>query len=575
MKIHRYRLLCLPLLAVAAVGGAALRQARAPIGPAAPAASAPRASATTAPAPAPRAPAAEVRTYTVTLSQEVTMDGSVFARTRLQGRLSLLPIPGTSLTEARIDEPSLEMSGQEPPTTADLCRPILLARDAEGRLQGVRFDPETQEPARLLLTALVTSAHYTDGTGPRWSTDEDDGSGMYRAEYVRDGADAVRRHKRGYARRLEGLTPVSAEGDARFVLDGRGGILSLDAREASRARASAVFGAIDGALSVSLRLADRAPATAFDLAAARARASRYEAPQMAMPRGGQDAMARRMDERRAAGRSLDELRRSFAETDGLARAGGAGQRRAELINTAGALFRARPEEAVAAGRQLADSGLTGAAANFLAGGLAAAGTDVAAHALADALASPSATAEARRQAAVSLALMPVADASTIDALSQGAASDDPALVNMSSMALGAAARALTASGGDGTLDPVAPLLERYAAAADDGTRIMLLAALGNSGDARALDVIRAALDSPALAPTAAYALRFVPGSAVDDLLHAIVTRSPSPDLRQAAYRAVPYRAADPWAQWLQSQAQQETDPRTLASIRAALAQLST
>ncbi|MDC3962009.1 hypothetical protein KEG38_49775 [Polyangium jinanense] len=576
MKRRFSPLAALPLLAAALLGGGALLQRTC-----APSAVSPAAAATAADAPseakvAPsaRAKASERRVYAVTLARHVTIGGETFVETHLEGRISFLPIPGTNLCEARLVDPLLDVSGGETPRVADLRRPILLAYDAEGRLEGVRFDTRTDEASRLLLTSLVSATQYTRGKGPTWSADEVDGSGTYRADYERKGERTIERHKRGYLRMHEGLTPLVAEGDLRILVDGKDAVESATAHEVSRTSRKTALGDVAGELRVSLRLVDRAEATRAELSAARALAGAYEEPNMVPPKRERSASRREMDERRAAGHDLDELRAAFAETDGQPR-DEVGQRRATLIHTAGALFRVRPEDALEAGKRLAASGVTDAEANFLAGGLAAAGTEEAAHALADALTSPEASIEARRQSAVSLAMMPVADADTAFALSKGAASDDPALRNLSTMALGAAGRTLAASGdvGEG-LDPVADLLARYASATDDAERDMLLAALGNSGDPRAFEVIRGALASPRLAPTAAYALRFLATPEADTLLHTLATTSPNPEVRQATYRAAFFRDATVWLPWLESALAKEKDDQVLEAIRAAIAHMA-
>ncbi|MRG91476.1 hypothetical protein [Polyangium spumosum] len=575
MKRRFPKLAALPLLATAILGGVCLQRACAPAALAPAAAAAGELPADTSIAPIhPRAEAPERRVYAVTLARHVKVGGETFVKTYLEGRISFLPIPGTNLWEARLVDVSLDASGGETPTMADLRRPILLAHDEEGRLVGVRFDPRTDSPSRLLLTSLVAATQYTRGKGAAWSADELDGSGVYRADYEREGERVIKRHKQGYVRMHEGLTPLTAEGALRITVDEEGRIESASAREASRATRKTALGEVEGTLEVSLRLVDRGEATSAEIAAARLLAFDHEEPRMAAPKRDRSTSRRDMDERRAAGHDLAELRAAFAETDGLPR-DKVGERRAKLIHTAGALFRVSPEEAIEAGKQLAASDVTDAEANFLAGALAAAGTEEAAHALAETLTSAEATIEAQRQSAVSLALLPVADADTVAALSKGAESEDPALQNLSTMALGSEARTLAANGdvGEG-LDPVADLLARYTSATDDATRDMLLAALGNSGDPRAFEVIRGALASPRLAPTAAYALRFVPIPEADTLLHALATSSTEAVVRQAAYRAAFFRDAASWLPWLEVALGKEKDPQVIDVIHTVIAHMS-
>jgi len=198
--------------------------------------------------------------------------------------------------------------------------------------------------------------------------------------------------------------------------------------------------------------------------------------------------------------------------------------------------------------------------------------DVAARArlIADAITSPTATAEAQRQAAASLTLVGQADATTIGALQEASRSDDPTVRNMSTLALGAQARVLGEGGGAGGLDPIADLLREYERASDLDSRRMFLAAFGNSGDVRTLPHLRAALAEPALAPTAAFGLRFIPSPEADVLLQQVALEG-APPVRAAALRAAFFRDPGAWMPVLQLAAARETYPPAMDAIRAALA----
>jgi len=514
------------------------------------------------------APVPERLIYEMALSQTVDVGDTRLVDDRLTARLEWMPIPGVRLVEARLGETALSGTGHELPSRRDLERAALVQLGPRGELEGVRFAARTEEPARLLLTAIFAALQHTEGDGERYQVEERDGTGTYLAAYEVSGAREVTRRKRGYVRLHEADGQMSVEGTAAFVLGADGQIESLRSRETTASHSPA-FGAIRGELELSMRLVSRAPALDRALADARARAAAYEPARLVTPDGADDeALDRAMDEERAAGHTLAELRRAFAETEGSPRGGAAGQRRADLIETAGALFRVQPDAARDAGEQLGAAGVSDAEANFLAGALASAGTAEAAHALAGALGSRDATPEARRHAAVSLALSESADATTIEALGAGSRSDDPQVRNASTLALGAQARTL--GGGSDGLDPVADLLLQFERASDFASKVTALAALGNSGDPRALGPIRQALAVPELAPAAAFALRFIAAPEADVLLVGLVGSGPEA-VRLAAYRAAYYRDPALWMPQLRAALERETDPRCLAAIEAALA----
>jgi len=506
--------------------------------------------------------------YDLTLRQEVRLGGDLMVDDVLRARLSWLPIPDAPLVEARLVDAQFSGTGHELPRRDDLEREVLLQLDEVGSLAGLRFHPRTPEPARLLLTALFSAMQFTPGAADGRSITEQDGTGRYTASYTRRGPRAFAREKRGYAALHETGGPVRAEGTTEFEVSASNELVAVRSTETTSTR-SAAFGAIEGSLQVEARFLGREEATEHDLDLARERAATFDPARFVSPESAEDdaRLARDLDEQRVNGATLADLRRSFAETEGLPRGGANGERRADLIETAGALFRIRPDEARAAGQRLGASGVTDAEANFLAGGLASAGTREAAHALADALGSRDASVEAKRQAVASLNLIGQADSTTVSALREAARSDDPALQNMSKLALGSQARELTAGENDG-LDPVADLLYEYEQARDLPTRAMYIAAFGNSGDLRTLPAIRAALGLAELAPTAAFALRFMPTPEADDLLRAAAMAG-NPSVRVATYRAVTFRDAALWAPWLRSALEREEHPQAKDALRAA------
>jgi hypothetical protein len=569
MKLRRTHTLPAFLLA-AALGGTSLLRPAAPAPPAAAGARAtPARTAIDTPREAARVEAQRL-VYAAALTQRIEVGRHVGADVRIAGRWSLTPVPGTRIVEARLDDATVEGHGAPEVPREALRQPVLLVHDEAGRLVGLRFAREAPAGARALLTGLASLAQYTAGAGEAWEVDEVDAAGPFHASYRREGR-SVRRSKRGYAAlHAGGSTRMTLEGEGRIVVGGDGLVEALDAREATRAEIGEGMAPITGALGATLRLVDRGPARAADVEAAERRIATHGPASMGV-RDDDEAAQRRADERRAAGAKLGDLRRAFAESDGEPDTDARGRRRAALLERSAAVLRLDPAQSLEAGKQLARPGVKDADADFFAAALGAAGTEEATAALADVLAAPDATGDAHRHAAVSLAQSSFADAHTIDALRTAASSDDALVREAATLALGAQARTLQQAGDQGAdlPDPAADLLAAYAAAGDAAARRLALEALGNSGNGRALDVIRAELGSPALAPTAAYALRFMPAPVADDLLVELVA-SPDPSLRRAAWAAVYYRDAALWAPRLKAALAMETDPQVSAAIEAAL-----
>jgi hypothetical protein len=502
--------------------------------------------------------------YAAALTQAVALGAGRTTDLRVGGRWSLTPIPGTSIVEARLDDPTVEGAAAPQVSRDELRRPVLLVHDAGGRFTGLRFAPGTSAGTRRLLTGLATATQYTPGEGARWAVDEDDGAGTFPASYRREGA-VVRRSMQSYRTLIRGADPshVRLEGEARITLGIDGEPAAIEARASTRFTPGEKVPAIAGTCTAALTLRDRFDVLAAELDAARARVDEYDPVELG-PRENDEETERAIDESRAAGATLPQLRRAFLDAGGDAKS----RERAELVGRASAALRLDPAQALEAGRALGARGVSVEEAGFLAASLAGARTEEASTALADALLSPEATKDARFRAAIGLAQTTVADAHTVEALKSAATSDDPDLRSTATLALGAQGRAL---GGDPAgADPVADLLAQYGAAIDDESRALLLKALGNSGDPRALAVIRAALESPALGAPAAYSLRFIPGGEVDALLHQLVTGAADPGVRRAACAAARYRDAALWAPWLESALAVETDPQVKATLESAL-----
>ncbi|APR76721.1 Hypothetical protein A7982_02068 [Minicystis rosea] len=510
--------------------------------------------------------------YQAAFSQRLRVGDRQGAAVRISGRWSLTPLPGTSLVEARLDDARIEGEGAPQVPRDALRAPVLLEHDAAGRLRGLRFAEGTPTTAKALLTGIAAMTQLTPGAGARWSAEEEDAAGFFEASYTRAG-NAVKRAIRGYTRLHGGGADrrMVVEGDASITLgpDERPATLTL--RAATRFSPGEEMPAVEGEIAAALTLVDRVPVDAAELWAAEERIEGYGPAAMLL--ADKDAGAgRRADERRAAGAKLGDLRRAFVESGEAPESTARDRRRAKLVGQASAVLRLDPAAALDAGKKLGAAEIAADDARFLAAALGAAGTEEASAALAQALESKEASHEARLQAAAALATSSVADADTVGALEAAAAGGDPVVRSTATLALGAQARTLASAGGDLPVDPVARLVTGYADARDHDARAVILKALGNSGDPRALPVIRSALENPALEAAAVYALRFIPGEEVDALLHGFLT-SHDPLARLPALAAAYYRPAAMWIPWLEAALATEKDEEAQSAIKSALAKM--
>jgi HEAT repeat protein len=150
-------------------------------------------------------------------------------------------------------------------------------------------------------------------------------------------------------------------------------------------------------------------------------------------------------------------------------------------------------------------------------------------------------------------------------LAQASRTDDPELASTAVLGLGNAAMRLRDRDAAGAAGYVDDLLARLRAATDDGTRMTLLRALGNTGDARILPALQAAFASDAelVRAAAVEALRFVPG--VEPLVIAAL-RDHASAVRTAAVFAAGFGSLDKLVGVLAETARVDPDTTVRRSI---------
>lgn len=431
---------------------------------------------------------------------------------------------------------------------------VLQVRD--GALAAMAFSPGATARGRRLLTALATIFQRSSdgrGDGARWTALEEDLSGRYLAVYGRDGAVVTRRRERYVAGRDgEALSEAAARGltareDSRFELEGeqlRTARVQLEVEQRLQEGAPPLRLAVTASLERDDE--DEGESGGDEAAAAGDADDAGDGGWLAaQPLGGhvdRPAARRAADLALLGGASLeqllDEARRALGESSGA---------RAQALARLAAAVRVRPEEAARLAellRQPQEPALVRLVTGALSSTKVAAGTDALAGLLDGAL-----PAGARPAVVAALSLAEPATATSLAALRRAMdGGDDAAAQAMLGMATHL--RRLARDGAEAAARRQADaafveLLGRLDRAEAGGAQRLLVTALGNAGEARALPALRQAMHSGdrALATAAVFSLRFVEGAEAEAGLREALEQ---PALALAALRAIAYRDAGTW-----------------------------
>lgn len=456
---------------------------------------------------------------------------------------------------------------QDEPDAESLATPFQLGFEG-GRLATLGFEPGLDALALDLLTELATAFHFTPGAGPTWEVEEEDLSGRYRATYERTGPTSVRRTRRYTALRTPkglkaGLSEaVQVEGETRFEFDDHGLVRVVVAERSTfsmEGQQVAIEVRIRGTLErEEARAVEQRPGAELVHAGIQSRVPTQS-------RADRDAEL-------LGEHDLASLLAAFAELERLPARGKETSRwRADQFLRLRALLRLHPDQAEALARALRErAGGDRRAVSLLAKALGAAGTPQARAALVQLLGEADLPAGARQQVAVALNRTDNPSAETAGALK--AAMEAPELGSAPALALGNEARALAESDPEVAEDAVTVLLERYAAATTLQEKRMYLQALGNTGDPRALPVMRDALSAgnPQLAEVAAFGLRFIPGPEADALLNGLLEGPALTNVRLAAIQAIALRDPTDWRPRLVAVRERERSDKVRTAIERVL-----
>lgn len=556
--------LALAIAAVAVAAAAAVLALRSAGAEPAEPAPAPRAGRLAAAPPRTGGPLASQLRYRLELEQQITVPGKAPVTLRAEGTWTEAPRPD-GRTEVRFSPAVLDGPPGELPRREDLEAAAQLVR-ADGVLTAIGFPDDMPAKARKLLTAIATTFQYTDRPGDGWTAVEEDLSGRYDAVYERGRGGIERRRPRYTALRgPAGLTAEAAAGaspaeQTRFVVDADGVVtagVELDV----------AFALGDGIEPAALRLRARLEREAIEPVAEPAGLALAAAPISGF--ADFEGARRNADASLVAGASLPELLAEVKRAAALPGRDG-GNPRAQVLAKLAALIRLDPEAAAEIAEHVRAHAGQLAETRVLAGALAsariAAGTDALAGLMQGELPEPA--------RGVIVGALSFADPVTPASLAALSAELDGGHGAQAAFGLGTHGRKARAEDPAAADAAIERLLERHARAGSDAERRRYLEALGNGGAARALPVLRAALDAgdDRLAPAAAFSLRFVPGEGADALLERTIARAlERPHLALAAIRAAAYREPARWrAQLLAAQEQFPGHDGIQGEIRAIL-----
>jgi len=517
-----------------------------------------------APAPA----RSDTRRYAVALRNETDFaarasGGSDAMAVRVTGSLAVSPVEragGSAVLVYALSSPRLELTqaGRDALTPATralleaaLAEPFYVERRSDGSAVSVRTTRDLDPMAAGVQRYLAASMQLTRGSGERWTAREIDATGRCDADYRRVAERTYERTRGGWVRLdargnpATGGPRVRVEGTsrARLQLDAAGEIESVEGDDTQR---TAGADGLDARATSHLSVRRAPDGDGLTAAARAAHAARWRSlrPARLDEAPESPAMEATRDRRLVAGATLATLREMIPAT---LEGEGQGAAAARAQQRVAALLRLDAGAADEAGRALRSRVTAGEAAVLIAA-LGDAGTPRAQAALADVVGDARVAAPVRERAVVALGMVERPTAEAVDALRRaGTTGDDGALREAATLALGAAGNAAGHAGTPEAGVAFEALAARAAAARDEGELALVLEAVGNTGDARALALAEPFTRHPsrAVREAAVGAVRFVASAEADAWVAAKLAARDDEALRVGAVRAAGFRALEP------------------------------
>lgn len=413
-----------------------------------------------------------------------------------------------------------------------------------GVLAELGFDADADEATRRTFAAMASVFWLSapaNQDAMTWQVDEAEMTGVFAAEYSRDG-DVITKRIGAYrgVRGPNGLDAKAAralktDGEVRFEVDSQGvAKVIVDLNQVAQMD--------DDGIKVVTRTRATLERVESDRPAVVARGLRFGGFDGLVDYSGQGA---EMDARKVGDADVRSLLRDLAALDALrGRDPAIQRRRAALLTTLSALIRLEPQAAGQLASALRERALRGENTSLLAGALASSESAAGTNALAGLIGDDALPRAARHNAINTLGLAHQATPESLDALSDQL---DGELGAAAAMGLGSQAKRIAEEAPEEAKSAVEQLIEAYEMAQSVAEKATYLRALGNTGAREILPVMTAAIASndPTLKPLAIRGLRFVPGDDVDAMIKPYVFTGTL--FAPAALDAVQWRSPAVWS----------------------------
>ncbi len=470
--------------------------------------------------------------------------------TRVDARVSLLP-ENVSVDVEGHDALSPD---QRQMLMGSLSLPFFVTLERTGAARLVHMETGTDVLAQGLLRSVVAATQFVvQGVpGAGWQSEEHDATGQYDAAYRRvEEPLRFSKSKLAYTHvaTAQGLQPLAKDKlrievrtDSRFQLGADLWTEALVASEQLEVDAGDGMPRASHELRLSLRLLGRSRDTSLPGALTALRDRLTTVPLASIQGQAQDPQAhhrqilggRRFEDMLGDLRALpkDEQARDDARTLAMERLR--------------ALFVLEPAEALKVPGVLHE-GLEPLAASPMLGALSAASTTESIQALSRILEDGDVSVPVRTDAVAALGMAEAPTPEGVEALRARARDTQPELRDTATLALGNAAMRMGAQDARGSETLVQELGARFRSSNSVEEKALLMRALGNTRDARALGYIEEGLReaAPQVRQAAVEALRLLVDPAVDPLLAQRLLGDPSPEVRKAVVFAASFRPLGP------------------------------
>lgn len=492
--------------------------------------------------------------------------------TRVETRVKLMP----TVFSVTVDgQDALTPQVREAMMTS-LTLPFFVTLERSGAARLVHFEAGTDVLAQGILRTLVASTQFVV-TGPpkdSWQTEEYDVTGQYLASYQRQ----PEPHR--FEKTKQSYTHVATSQGLQAY---QGGQLSIDVRSRTTLELAADvwpqslqgqenlgvesgqgMPKVSNDMQVNLRLLGRERDASL-LGALEARRPHLSTILLASYQA-QTTDPKERYRRTLAGKRFDDLVNDLRSLPKEEK--DRDDARTLALERLRALFMLEPAEAAKVPDVLRKGGLDPIAASPMLGALSAASTPESIGALAEIVDDSAIGVPVRTDAVAALGMAETPAREGIDALRDLTRNKQPELRDTATLALGNVAYQMRDDDSRGADSVVNELEAAYRSARTPEEQALVLRALGNTRDPRALMTLQLALrsESVLVRQAAVEALRLIPDPAADRLLATQLLGDASPDVRKAAVFACSFRPLEPLLSALQQALQKDPADAVRAEI---------